>query len=211
MTQLWFTIRDFDQWWSKSGGSSPVQSRLPSRATSAALNMHDNAAFRRTGSGVDDVDPSHVAKLAIKKASTGADTEGDRASKPDMGSAGPKRMPTHIPTHPVGVDVYHMGQYTYRGVSDKVLLCQVFPASLSERKQEYTDSTLHGKAVCSKKDDSLALAVRVMLPDVLHLPLSAEPPLCINMVVPSLASSTLGRQQMSMTRPRSHGSHSGRH
>lgn len=100
-----------------------------------------------------------------------------------------------MPTVPVMVEAYHMGQFTFRGITDKVSLCQVFPASLSGRRGAYADLSAHGKAAITKKDSSLALAARVMLPDVLHLPLSAEPPLCINMVMPGLAG---GKQQVSM-------------
>ncbi len=157
------------------------------------MQLHDNAAFRRTGSEEDEVTQEGV-KAAVKEAMAAASAEVGQAVMTDITSPGPKVVPSQIPTTLVGVEVYHMGQYTYRGVSEKVQLCQVFPASLSERRQSYGDIAFHGKAVCTKKDDSLALSLQVMLPDVLDLPLSAEPPLCINVVLPS--SQSLGKQRV---------------
>lgn len=150
------------------------------------MQMHVNAAFRRTGSNADDSEDSDDTKIAIKEALTAPSREHGQAV------VAPKGVPTSIPTVPVQVEAYHMGQYTFKGVADKVGLCQVFPASLSGRRRAECDVDLHGwKAVSSKRTSSLALSAKVMLLDVLQLPLSAEPPLCINMVMPE----SLGNKQ----------------
>lgn len=141
------------------------------------MQMHVNAAFRRTGSNADEED-SNDTKIAVKEALTAASQDDGQAV------VSPKGMPTSIPTAPVHVEAYHMGQFTFKGVADKVGLCQVFPASLSGRRRTDCDVDLHGwKAVSGKRSSSLALSAKVMLLDVLQLPLTAEPPLCINMVM----------------------------
>lgn len=177
-------LRDFDDWDSKSGVSSPLS---PSHAESAVgEKLYDNPEFRRTGSEVEDGGKYQGAAASPKHALAVASAEVDKVNEPGMSSPmRPKVAPTEIPTSVMGAEVYHMGQYAYKGVSEKVQLCQVFPAILSGRRHAYSDTAFHGKAACSKRDDSLMLSVRVNLPDVLHLPLSSEPPLCLNMVVPS--------------------------
>jgi len=160
------------------------------------VKVHDNAAFRRTGSG-EEVLQSQDSKAGIIEAMARASAEGEKVNKPqETAPVASQTVPTDIPTTLVAVEVYHMGQYTYKGISEKVQLCQVFPASLSERRQAYSDTAFHGKAACLKRDDSLALSVHVKLPEVLQLPLSAEPPLCINMVLQSSQSSSISRQRV---------------
>ena len=155
------------------------------------MHLHDNAAFSRTTSNAEDGKPTDD-KAAVQNALTEPSRGAEQGTKAEEGAASPKGIATRIPTVPVQVEAYHMGLFTFRGISDKVSLCQVFPASLAGRRQAYNDVSVHGKAAYARKDSSLALAARVLLPDVLHLPLSAEPPLCINMVMPGLAGS---RQQ----------------
>ena len=77
-----------------------------------------------------------------------------------------------------------MGQYSYKGISEPVDVCQILPAGLSERRNRFVDepNTASGKVVCLKRDDRFHFAAQVPLPSVLHLPLAAEPPLYINMV-----------------------------
>lgn len=150
--------------------------------------MHDNAAFSRTTSNTDDGKDTD-SQPGVQNALTGPGRGAEQDTKAEEGVISPKGMATTIPTVPVHVEAYHMGQFTFRGIPDKVSLCQVFPAGLSGRRQAYNDVSVHGKAANAKKDSSLALAAKVLLPDVLHLPLSAEPPLCINMVMPGLAGS----------------------
>lgn len=89
-----------------------------------------------------------------------------------------------LPSLHVKADVYHMGQYSYKGISQPVDVCQILPASLSERRARYIDEpdTANSKVVCLKKDDRFHFAAQVPLPNVFHLPLAAEPPLYINMV-----------------------------
>ena len=177
--ELNVSCRDFDEWWSRSSGS-PLTS--PRGNSGKATQMHDNAAFRRTDSDADKVEEADT-KLKIKDALTAAGREAGETV------ANFKGMPAKIPTVPVQVEAYHMGQYTFRGISEKVSLCQVFPATLSGRRRTDCDADLHGgKAVSPRKDSSLALSAKVMLLDILHLPLSAEPPLCINMVMPESSS-----------------------
>ena len=157
--------------------------------------MHDNAAFRRTGSS-EEVLQSQDSKAGIVEAMARAPAEGEKVTKPqETAQVASQMVPKDIPTTLVTVEAYHMGQYTYKGISEKVQLCQVFPASLSERRQAYSDTAFHGKAACLKRDDSLAMSVQVKLPEVLQLPLSAEPPLCINMVLQSTQSSSISKQR----------------
>lgn len=169
------SCRDFDEWWSRTSGT-PMGS--PRGASPRTPHMYDNKAFRRTdsnGDGVEDAD----TKLKIK----------DTLAAPAKEAAETVSSPKSIPAFPVQVEAYHMGQYTFRGAPDKVSLCQVFPASLSGRRLADYDVDLHGmKAVGPRKDSSMALSAKVMLLDILHLPLSAEPPLCVNMVVPEPSS-----------------------
>ena len=176
------SCRDFDEWWSRASGT-PVGS--PRGASPKTPHMYDNEAFRRTDSnadGVEDTDP----KLTVKDALAAP------VKEPAEATSSPKGIPTKIPAVPVQVEAYHMGQYTFRGAPDKVSLCQVYPASLSGRRLADCDMELHGmKAVGPRKDNCLALSAKVMLLDILHLPLSAEPPLCINMLVPE----SLGNKQ----------------
>ncbi|KAL3142345.1 hypothetical protein ABBQ38_002682 [Trebouxia sp. C0009 RCD-2024] len=171
--------RDFDAWWSRSSESplSSPRGNPPTTPRGKTMQMHVNAAFRRTGSNADEED-SNDTKIAVKEALTAASQDDGQAV------VSPKGMPTSIPTAPVHVEAYHMGQFTFKGVADKVGLCQVFPASLSGRRRTDCDVDLHGwKAVSGKRSSSLALSAKVMLLDVLQLPLTAEPPLCINMVM----------------------------
>lgn len=99
-----------------------------------------------------------------------------------VGAAPTSPSPSQLLTCPVEVHVHHMGQFSFKGTSDKFELCQACPASLSDRRTSYLDivSNSNGKLVCGHKDDSMALSVSVMLPDILQLPLAAEPPLYIN-------------------------------
>lgn len=167
--------RDFDEWWNRTSGS-PVGS--PRGAIPKIPHTYDNEAFRRTNSIADVLEDTDT-KLKVKDALAAPAKEATEAI------SSPKGIPTKIPAVPVQVEAYHMGQYTLRGAPDKVSLCQVFPASLSGRRLADCDFDLHGmKAVGPKKESCLALSAKVMLLDILHLPLSAEPPLCINMVVP---------------------------
>ena len=136
------------------------------------------------------------------QAEINAVADASRSVKAEMGVAAP---PEEIPTTPVGVEVWHMGQHTFRGASEKIILCQGFPTSLSSRRHGYMDSCIRGKGVCSKKDDSLGLSAQVLLPDVLHLPLSAEPPLCLNVMAARIPSSTTAGRHMSMSHPRASG------
>lgn len=77
-----------------------------------------------------------------------------------------------------------MGQFSFKGISEPVDVCQILPASLTERRSRYLEQPVaaSGKVVCLKKDDSFHFAAQVPLPSVFHLPLAAEPPLYINMV-----------------------------
>lgn len=187
-------LRDVDEWWSKSGSNSLCTT--PHADSATGVKVHDNAAFRRTGSG-EEVLQSQDSKAGTIEAMARASAEGEKVNKPqETAPVASQTVPTDIPTTLVAVEVYHMGQYTYKGMSEKVQLCQVFPASLSERRQAYSDTAFHGKAACLKRDDSLALSVQVKLPEVLQLPLSAEPPLCINMVLQSSQSSSISRQRV---------------
>ena len=95
-----------------------------------------------------------------------------------------------LPSLHVKADVYHLGQYSYKGISEAVDVCQILPASLSERRSRYMDKpdAANGKVVCLKKDDRFHFAAQVPLPNVFHLPLAAEPPLYINMVHADLHS-----------------------
>ena len=186
-------LRDFDEWWSKSGSSSLCST--PHADSATGVKVHDNAAFRRTGSG-EEVLQSQDSKAGIKEAMARQSAEGEKVSKPqETAPVASQTVPTDIPTTLVAVEVYRIGLFTYKGISEKVQLCQIFPASLSERRQAYSDTAFHGKAVCSKRDDSLALSVQVKLPEVLQLPLSAEPPLCINMVLQPAQSSSISKQR----------------
>jgi len=187
-------LRDFDEWWSKSGSNSLCTT--PHADSATVVKVHDNAVFRRTGSG-EEVLQSQDSKAGTIEAMARASAEGEKVNKPqETAPVASQTVPTDIPTTLVAVEVYHMGQYTYKGTSEKVQICQVFPASLSERRQAYSDTAFHGKAACLKRDDSLALSVQVKLPEVLQLPLSAEPPLCINMVLQSSQSSSISRQRV---------------
>ena len=187
-------LRDFGEWWSKSGSHSLCSTPHADSATD--VKVHDNAACRRTGSG-EDVLPSQDLKAGIIEATARAPAEGEKVNKlQETAPVASQTVSTDIPTTLVAVEVYHLGQYTYKGMSEKVQLCQVFPASLSERRQAFSDTAFHGKAACLKRDDSLALSVQVQLPEVLQLPLSAEPPLCINMVLRSSHSSSISRQRV---------------
>ena len=154
----------------------------PRGASPKTPHMYDNEAFRPTDSnadGVEDID----TKLKIK------DTLAATTKEAAEAISSPKGITTRIPAVQVQVEAYHMGQYTFRGAPDKVSLCQVFPASLSGRRVADCDVDLHGmKSVGPRKDSSVALSAKVMLLDILHLPLSAEPPLCINMVMPEPSS-----------------------
>lgn len=180
--------RDFDEWWTRTSGSPLSSPRGNSLTTprGKSLQLHVNAAFRRTGSEADDVEHTDDTKLAVKDALT-VPGKGD-----GQAVGNPKGIPTSIPTVPVLVEAYYMGQFTFKGIADKTGLCQVFPASLSGRRRAECDVDLHGwKAVSGRRDSSLALSAKVMLLDVLRLPLSAEPPLCINVLMPE----SLGHKQ----------------
>ena len=90
-----------------------------------------------------------------------------------------------LPSLPVKVEVYHMGQYSYKGISEPTDVCQILPASLSERRTRHHEAPpviTNGKVTCVKKDDSFHFTAQVPLPSVFHLPLAAEPPLYINIV-----------------------------
>ncbi len=188
-------LRDFDEWWSKSGSSASSLCSTPHADSATGMKLHDNAAFRRTGSG-EEVLQSQDSKADIKEAMARGSAEGEKVNSPhEPVPVASQTVPTDIPTTLVAVEVYRMGLFTYKGISEKVQLCQVFPASLSERRQAYSDTAFHGKAACSKRDDSLALSVQVKLPEVLQLPLSAEPPLCINMVLQPSQSSSVSKQR----------------
>lgn len=82
----------------------------------------------------------------------------------------------------MGIEVYRVGLFSYKGTREKYSLCQVYPASLAERRNICDDIGAAGSnATCLQKDDSLLLQTDVMLPDLTGLPLAAEPPLYINM------------------------------
>ena len=85
-----------------------------------------------------------------------------------------------------------MGQYSFKGISDPVDVCQVLPSTLTERRSKYIEEAAKasGKVVCLKHDDRFYFAAQVPLPSVFHLPLAAEPPLYINMVRPNFQSFT---------------------
>lgn len=89
-----------------------------------------------------------------------------------------------LPSLHVKADVYHMGQFRYKGITEPVDVCQILPASLTERRTRYLEQPVApgGKVMCLKKDDSFHFAAQVPLPNVFHLTLAAEPPLYINMV-----------------------------
>ena len=95
-----------------------------------------------------------------------------------------------LPSLHVKADVYHLGQYSYKGISEAVDVCQILPASLSERRGRYMDKpdAADGKVVCLTRDDRFHFAAQVPLLNVFHLPLAAEPPLYINMVHADLHS-----------------------
>lgn len=90
-----------------------------------------------------------------------------------------------LPSLPVKVEVYHMGQYSFKGINEPTDVCQILPASLSERRTRQQEAPLiitNGKVTCLNKDDSFHFTAQVPLPSVFHLPLAAEPPLYINIV-----------------------------
>ena len=112
-------------------------------------------------------------------------------------SSGPTDVPeSHLgvcgtlPSLPVKVEVYHMGQYSYKGINEPTDVCQILPASLSERRTRHQEAPViaNGKVTCLKKDDSFHFTAQVPLPSVFHLPLAAEPPLYINIVQSSFQS-----------------------
>ena len=91
-------------------------------------------------------------------------------------------MPATLPSLPVKVEVYNVGQYSYKGINAATNVCQILPASLSERRNKQRDASAapNTKVVCLKKDDSFHFTAQAPLPSVFHLPLAAEPPLYIN-------------------------------
>lgn len=109
---------------------------------------------------------------------------GDEAVDSQLMAAG------SLPSIHVKADVYHLGQYSYKGISEPVDVCQILPASLTERRSRYTDKpdAANGKVFCLKRDDRFHFAAQVPLPNVFHLPLAAEPPMYINMVHADLHS-----------------------
>ena len=92
--------------------------------------------------------------------------------------------PSSLPSLQIKADIYHMGQFSYKGISQPVDVCQILPSSLTERRSRYSSEPVKagGKVVCLKKDDRFHFSAQVPLPSVFHLPLAAEPPLYINMV-----------------------------
>ncbi len=80
-------------------------------------------------------------------------------------------------------------QVSSRILQDKQGVCQVFPARLSERRSTYSAPNTHGnsKVFTMSPDSQLVLSAEVMLPNVVHLPLAAEPPLYINVLGTELA------------------------
>ena len=97
----------------------------------------------------------------------------------ELGSAALK-----LPVTSMKAEVYHVGQFSFKGIQEATDVCQVLPASLSERRDTYKDvsANTNGKAVCLEQNDSFYFAAQLQLPNVFHLPLAAEPPLYINVV-----------------------------
>lgn len=125
--------------------------------------------------------PSHTPPTSVDGHPIGTPYNGTTGVVP----SGPPATPAgQLPVCPVTVQIHHMGQYSFKGTPDKFELCQAMPASLSERRASYLDVAVNsnGKLLCIRKDDSMALSVSVMLPDILHLPLAAEPPLYLNVL-----------------------------
>jgi len=90
-----------------------------------------------------------------------------------------------LPSLPVKVEVYHMGQYSYEGINEPTDVCQILPASLSERRTRHHEAPpviSNGKVMCLKKYDNFCFTAQVPLPRDFHLPLAAEPPLYIDIV-----------------------------
>ena len=128
---------------------------------------------------------SHAGRLTAK-AFCIAETAGKEASSgPSDVQESHSGVCGTLPSLPVKVEVYHMGQYSYKGINEPTDVCQILPASLSERRtrqQEAPAFITNGKVTCLKKDDSFHFTAQVPLPSVFHLPLAAEPPLYINIV-----------------------------
>ncbi|KAL0023908.1 hypothetical protein WJX79_009620 [Trebouxia sp. C0005] len=114
--------KDFDEWWSKSGASSLCST--PHADSATGVKMHDNAAFRRTASS-EEVLQSQDSKAGIIGAMARASAEGEKVNNlQETAPVASQAVPTDIPSTLVAVEVYRMGQYTYRGISEKVQLCQ---------------------------------------------------------------------------------------
>ena len=152
----------------KQRGTGPEEIHLTSQVSGATVYINPLGP-----SGEDSSGPSEAGL-------TGAEPKGPTGAVFSSPGA------NEIPGCSVDIQVDHMGQYSFKGTADKFELCQAFPASLSERKASYLDIAMNsnGKLICTHKEDSMALTVSVKLPDILQLPLAAEPPLYVNVMEP---------------------------
>ncbi|KAA6429091.1 MAG: hypothetical protein FRX49_01201 [Trebouxia sp. A1-2] len=161
-----------------SGSSDLLTIAVPSKSLDFAgmkkSMLYLNPTFGDTGGRGQEKISVPRLETAGKEASSGPSD----VHKSHLGACGT------LPSLPVKVEVYHMGQYSYKGINVPTDVCQILPASLSERRARQQESPVitNGKVTCLKKDDSFHFTAQVPLPSIFHLPLAAEPPLYINIV-----------------------------
>ncbi len=87
--------------------------------------------------------------------------------------AGTKKPASCISWQPVGVDIYSLGSFAFKGINKQQHIAQVVPTALASRLELFRHVVKRGKATCIKQDDSHIQSVTMWLPDLTGLKLAS--------------------------------------
>ena len=90
-----------------------------------------------------------------------------------VASEAAKKPASCIAWHPVGVDVYSLGSFAFKGMNKQQHIAQVVPTALASRLELFSHVVKRGKATCIKQDDSHIQSVTMWLPDLTGLKMSS--------------------------------------
>lgn len=72
----------------------------------------------------------------------------------------------------VGVDVYSLGSFAFKGMAGQWEIAQVLPSPLAARLELFSHVLKRGKATCTRQDDKQLHSVKMRLPDISGLVLA---------------------------------------
>ena len=145
-----------------SAASTPFQAHTSETPTDSTLNP----ALSIQGTS----EASDPPQSAVPAASSTSSPENVKAAlQAGAPQAGTEKPESCIFWQPVGVDIYSLGSFAFKGMNKHQHIAQVVPSALASRLELFSHVVKRGKATCIKQDDRHIQSVTMWLPDLTGL------------------------------------------